>query len=46
MCGIFGCIGNLNRQLAEECTKKLRHRGPYGSGIWQQEGISLVPRKP
>jgi asparagine synthase (glutamine-hydrolysing) len=45
MCGIFGFIGNLNRQLAEECTNRLRHRGPDGSGVWQQEGVTLGHRR-
>lgn len=45
MCGIFGHIGAIPKELASYCTNTLAHRGPDGSGIWQQEGITLGHRR-
>lgn len=45
MCGIFGFVGHLPRQLAQHCTETLAHRGPDGEGLWQQDGITLGHRR-
>ena len=45
MCGIFGYVGNIPKELAVACTNSLAHRGPDGFGIWQQEGITLGHRR-
>ncbi len=45
MCGIFGHIGPISKQLAAHCTDILAHRGPDGSGLWQGEGITLGHRR-
>lgn len=45
MCGIFGHIGYLPTQLAENCISKLTHRGPDGNGLWQQGEAILGHRR-
>lgn len=46
MCGIFGAVNaKLDRSLAEQCTERLHHRGPDGSGIWQENGVTLGHRR-
>jgi len=45
MCGIFGFIGNISKIQAIACTNALAHRGPDGSGIWQDKEITLGHRR-
>lgn len=45
MCGIFGFLGEISKDLATRCTDTLAHRGPDGSGLWQGEGITLGHRR-
>src|SRR3989339_163878 len=33
MCGIFGHIGHIDKNLALKCTNTLKHRGPDGFGL-------------
>lgn len=34
MCGIFGHLGQVERQLATYCVNTMVHRGPDGMGLW------------
>ena len=45
MCGIFGFVGMLDKQLAQRCTDKLAHRGPDGSGLWHTPEVTLGHRR-
>lgn len=45
MCGIFGYIGEISKELASTCTNTLAHRGPDGMGLWQGEGVTLGHRR-
>jgi asparagine synthase (glutamine-hydrolysing) len=45
MCGVFGYIGNISKELAVLCTDTLAHRGPDGRGIWHREGVALGHRR-
>ena len=46
MCGILGIINKkTERSLASYCLDKLRHRGPDGSGLWQEGGVTLGHRR-
>lgn len=45
MCGIFGHIGNIQRELAARCTDALVHRGPDGGGLWIGDAIALGHRR-
>lgn len=45
MCGIFGCLDNIDYNLAKECTNKLEHRGPDGLGVYQNEFITFGHRR-
>ena len=46
MCGIFGAVNaNIDRELAKTCTERLYHRGPDGSGLWQEDGVTLGHRR-
>ncbi len=45
MCGILGLVGNINYEKFEHCLIKLKHRGPDGFGIWNDEGITLGHRR-
>jgi asparagine synthase (glutamine-hydrolysing) len=45
MCGIFGFIGNLSKEVAMLCTNSLSHRGPDGMGLWRQNGVTLGHRR-
>jgi asparagine synthase (glutamine-hydrolysing) len=38
MCGIAGFVGSGDRALLERMTGALSHRGPDGSGHWQEPG--------
>lgn len=45
MCGIFGHIGAISEELARTCTDILAHRGPDGSGLWQDDDITFGHRR-
>lgn len=45
MCGIFGVVGNVPRELAQQGLKTLYHRGPDGGQLWQEEGVTLGHRR-
>jgi asparagine synthase (glutamine-hydrolysing) len=45
MCGIFGQLGALDRELAQRCLNTLTHRGPDGWGLWQGDGVTLGHRR-
>ena len=45
MCGIFGYIGNIEKNQAQACLDTLSHRGPDGWGLWQEEGATLGHRR-
>ena len=45
MCGIFGVVGSIERELGERCLTTLAHRGPDGSGLWTAEGVTLGHRR-
>lgn len=45
MCGIFGYLGNVDKQLALHCTHLMTHRGPDDFGIWCREDITLGHRR-
>ena len=46
MCGIFGVIGKrIEKSIAEKCINTMIHRGPDGSGIWQEGDVLLGHRR-
>ncbi len=46
MCGIFALFNKrIDRKKAEYCINTLKHRGPDGSGIWQEEEATLGHRR-
>ncbi|MEO1590173.1 MAG: asparagine synthase (glutamine-hydrolyzing) [Cyanobacteria bacterium J06632_22] len=45
MCGIFGHIGYLPKELAQHCLDTLVHRGPDGQGLWHQPQVTLGHRR-
>jgi len=45
MCGIFGHLGPIDRDLAKRCLNTMTHRGPDGWGLWQSEGVTLGHRR-
>lgn len=46
MCGIFGVIGKkIDREFGENCLNLMYHRGPDGSGIWQENDVTLGHRR-
>ena len=46
MCGILGIIGKkVDRDLAAKCVDRMYHRGPDGSGIWQEDDVTLGHRR-
>jgi asparagine synthase (glutamine-hydrolysing) len=45
MCGIFGLVGSIDRELALRCLNTMIHRGPDGWGLWQDDGITLGQRR-
>ena len=42
MCGIFGCIGKLERENACACINQIAHRGPDALAVKQLEGAVLA----
>ena len=45
MCGIFGCIGYIHKEIAQSCTDRLTHRGPDGVGLWHTPEVTLGHRR-
>jgi asparagine synthase (glutamine-hydrolysing) len=45
MCGIFGYLGFIEKDLAQACLKTLAHRGPDGHGLWSQSDVTLGHRR-
>lgn len=45
MCGIFGVVGHVSRELGVICTNKLTHRGPDGMGFWHSAEVALGHRR-
>ncbi len=52
MCGIAGIVDPLghqpdetNRRLAQNMTRRLRHRGPDDHGLWQQDNVTLAHQR-
>lgn len=42
MCGILGFWGEVDRSRFERALDRLEHRGPDGSGIWQDDHCPLT----
>lgn len=38
MCGIFGCVGRMSREMASECIKKISYRGPDACVVKELDG--------
>jgi asparagine synthase (glutamine-hydrolysing) len=45
MCGIFGVVGRIERDLATRCLDTLIHRGPDGWGLWEGVGVTFGQRR-
>lgn len=46
MCGIFGVVNyEINKDKAMFCLSKLEHRGPDGSGLYQDDMVTLGHRR-
>jgi len=45
MCGFGGYIGPGTKEVLEEMTALLAHRGPDASGVWEAEGVGLAHRR-
>ena len=46
MCGIYGVINRkVDKELAVRCLDTMIHRGPDGSGLWQEDGVTLGHRR-
>ncbi len=41
MCAIFGIIGEYERERALAALRTMRHRGPDGEGIYEDDGVFL-----
>lgn len=41
MCGIFGCIGRIERDTAVKCVERIRHRGPDALKVQELNGATL-----
>ncbi len=42
MCGIFGCVGKLERNKAGECIDRIAHRGPDALVVKELDGATLA----
>lgn len=42
MCGIFGCVGKLQKEKAYECIQRIAHRGPNALAVEDLEGVVLA----
>ena len=45
MCGIAGFTGRAEPRVLENMTSSLHHRGPDGSGFWQNDRVALGMRR-
>ncbi len=46
MCGIVGIIGSgAELEVVRKMSHVLQHRGPDGSGLWNEPGIALGHRR-
>lgn len=45
MCGIFGYIGYIDKNLAKKCTNTLAHRGPDGFGLHHTDNFCFGHRR-
>jgi len=45
MCGIFGFVGFIEPGVAEQCLRRLAHRGPDGESLWEEPGVVLGHRR-
>jgi asparagine synthase (glutamine-hydrolysing) len=46
MCGIAGILGpRASAALALDMSKRLRHRGPDGEGVWSEGHVALAHRR-
>ncbi len=41
MCGIFGCVGKIDREKALQCVERIKHRGPDALKVHALEGATL-----
>lgn len=41
MCGIFGCVGKIEREKALQCVERIKHRGPDALEVHELEGVTL-----
>lgn len=47
MCGIIGCIGDVNstEDRISSALQSIAHRGPDAQGVWQEDGVLLAHRR-
>jgi asparagine synthase (glutamine-hydrolysing) len=45
MCGIFGYVGHLSKDVATNCLNELVHRGPDGFGLYSTQSVTLAHRR-
>ena len=41
MCGIFGCVGKIDRERALQCVERIKHRGPDALKVQTLDGATL-----
>lgn len=41
MCGIFGCVGKIDREKALQCVERIKHRGPDALKVQALVGATL-----
>ena len=41
MCGIFGCVGKIDREKALQCVERIKHRGPDALKVQPLNGVTL-----
>lgn len=42
MCGIFGCVGKIDKEKEYECINQIKHRGPDSLVVKEENGIVLA----
>lgn len=42
MCGIFGCVGKMQKEDAYKCIKRIAHRGPDALAVKELQGATLA----
>ena len=42
MCGIFGCVGNIDRLKAYECINQINYRGPDNLVVRELNEVTLA----